>query len=164
MTANRMSIGATRRLGATLALATLALDQASKWWIITDVMNPPTMITVTPFFNLVLGLNTGVSFGMFGGGADFGRWMLSGLALTIAAALAVWLWRVHKPWLSAALGMIIGGAIGNVIDRIRVGAVVDFLDFHAAGYHWPAFNVADMGITVGATILIIDSFFGEAEG
>ncbi len=164
MATDRMSIDSMRRRGVALGFATLILDQVSKWWIITEVMNPPTVITVTPFFNLVLGLNTGVSFGMFGGGAEFGRWMLSALALAIATALGVWLWRVHKPWLAAALGMIIGGAIGNVIDRVRVGAVVDFLDFHVSGYHWPAFNVADMGISVGAAILIIDSLFGDNEG
>ena len=156
-----MTITGMRQLGLALALLTMALDQISKWWIVNTVMNPPTVIPITPFFNLVLGFNRGVSFGMFGSHSDIGRWLLTGLALAIAVALTVWLWRVQKPWLAAALGLIIGGAIGNVIDRINVGAVVDFLDFHAAGYHWPAFNVADMGITGGATVLIIDSLFGR---
>lgn len=152
-----------RWMGVRVALAVLVLDQLSKWWIVTRVMNPPQVIEVAPFFNLVLGLNTGVSFGMFGGGADFGRWALSGLAVVIAAALGVWMWRVGKPLLAVALGAIIGGAIGNVIDRIRVGAVIDFLDFHAFGYHWPAFNVADTGITLGAAALILDSLFANDE-
>jgi len=155
---------APRWTGVWVALVILVLDQLSKWWIVTKVMNPPTVIEVTPFFNLVLGLNTGVSFGMFGGGADFGRWALSGLAIAIAGALAVWLWRVQKPLLAVALGMIIGGAIGNVIDRVRVGAVIDFLDFHAFNYHWPAFNVADTGITLGAAALILDSLFTKEDG
>ena len=152
--------GRLRRLGLGLAFATIALDQLTKWWIVNFVMNPPNVIEVTPFFNLVLGLNRGVSFGMFSSDSNLSRWLLTALALAIVCALAVWLWRAEKPWLAVALGLIIGGAIGNVIDRAMVGAVVDFLDFHAADYHWPAFNVADMAITCGAAVLIWDSVFG----
>jgi len=152
--------GRLRRLGLGLAFATMALDQLTKWWIVKLVMNPPSVIEVTPFFNLVLGLNRGVSFGMFSSDSNLSRWLLTALALAIVCVLAVWLWRAEKPWLAVALGLIIGGAIGNVIDRAMVGAVVDFLDFHAADYHWPAFNVADMGITCGAAVLIWDSVFG----
>jgi signal peptidase II len=159
-----MTPAARRGLGFGLAFAVLALDQASKWWILHHVMNPPQVIPLTSFFNLVLGYNRGVSFGMFGDGEEIGRWALVVLALVIAVALAVWLARAEKPLLAAALGLIIGGALGNVIDRARIGAVVDFLDFHAYGYHWPAFNVADSGITVGAAILIIDSVFGAEAG
>lgn len=157
-----MTALSARRLGFALAIAVTALDQASKWWILTQVMDPPRVIPLAPFFNLVLGYNRGVSFGMFGSGADAGRWALVALALVIAMALAIWLWRTGPRLLGAALGLIIGGAIGNVIDRARIGAVVDFLDFHALGYHWPAFNVADMGITIGAAVLIFDSVFGGA--
>lgn len=153
--------GRLRWLGLGLAFATMALDQLTKWWIVNFVMNPPSVIEVTPFFNLVLGLNRGVSFGMFSSDSNLSRWLLTALALAIVCALAVWLWRAEKPWLAVALGLIIGGAIGNVIDRAMVGAVVDFLDFHAADYHWPAFNVADMGITCGAAVLIWDSVFGD---
>ena len=152
--------GRLRRLGLGLAFATIALDQLTKWWIVNFVMNPPNVIEVTPFFNLVLGLNRGVSFGMFSSDSNLSRWLLTALALAIVCALAVWLWRAEKPWLAVALGLIIGGAIGNVIDRAMVGAVVDFLDFHVADYHWPTFNVADMGITCGAAGLIWDSVFG----
>ena len=152
--------GRLRRLGLGLAFATMALDQLTKWWIVNFVMNPPSVIEVTPFFNLVLGLNRGVSFGMFSSDSNLSRWLLTALALAIVCALAVWLWRAEKPWLAVALGLIIGGAIGNVIDRAMVGAVVDFLDFHVADYHWPTFNVADMGITCGAAVLIWDSVFG----
>ena len=152
--------GRLRRLGLGLAFATMALDQLTKWWIVNFVMNPPSVIEVTPFFNLVLGLNRGVSFGIFSSDSNLNRWLLTALALAIVCALAVWLWRAEKPWLAVALGLIIGGAIGNVIDRAMVGAVVDFLDFHAADYHWPAFNVADMGITCGAAVLIWDLVFG----
>ncbi|SVD80679.1 uncharacterized protein METZ01_LOCUS433533, partial [marine metagenome] len=95
----------------------MALDQLTKWWIVNFVMNPPSVIEVTPFFNLVLGLNRGVSFGMFSSDTNLSRWLLTALALAIVCALAVWLWRAEKPWLAGALGLIIGGAIGNVIDR-----------------------------------------------
>ena len=159
-----MTAAERRRFGIGIAVAVLILDQSSKWWIVHHIMSAPQVIKVTSFFNLVLGYNRGVSFGMFGDGADIGRWVLVALALGIIVALGIWLMRAEKPALATALGLIIGGAAGNVIDRARIGAVVDFLDFHAMGYHWPAFNVADTGITVGAAILIFDSVFGAHDG
>ena len=151
------------RPGILLALVIAALDQASKWWIVETVMRPPRVIPVTDFFNLVLGLNRGVSFGMLDMQSPMGRWILAGLALAITAALLVWMWRADKRLVTGALGLIVGGAMGNIIDRVMVGAVVDFLDFHWAGFHWPAFNIADIAITSGAAVLIWDSFFGEHE-
>tara|TARA_E500000331_G_scaffold353130_1_gene403193 strand:- start:3632 stop:4078 length:447 start_codon:yes stop_codon:yes gene_type:complete len=136
----------------------VTLDQLSKWWIITTVMDPPRVIPITSFFNLVLGLNRGVSFGMFGTSSEIGRWVLTALALGITASLTVWLWRTKTMRLTAALALIIGGAIGNICDRVNIGAVVDFLDFHLGGYHWPAFNVADTGITIGAALIIAEAF------
>lgn len=147
------------RLGITLALATLALDQASKWWILYEVMQPPRAIEVTSFFNLVLAWNRGVSFGMFSSASTYGPLLLTGLALAIVLALGVWLYKAETRVSALALGLIIGGAIGNVVDRVQFGAVVDFLDFHLMGYHWPAFNVADAGICVGAVMLILESLF-----
>ncbi len=149
-----------RWIGFGLAIATLLLDQLSKWWIVNFVMKPPAIIEVVSFFNLVLGYNRGVSFGMLGSDSEIGRWLLSALAIVIICALTMWLLRVEKPQLLGALGLIIGGAMGNVIDRIQYGAVIDFLDFHVGIHHWPAFNVADMGITCGAAILIWDTIFG----
>ena len=151
------------RLGLILSAMIAALDQASKWWILETVMRPPRVIPLTDFFNLVLGLNRGISFGMLDMQSPMGRWILAGLALAITAALLVWMWRANKLLVTGALGLIVGGAVGNVIDRVLLGAVVDFLDFHWAGYHWPAFNVADIAITCGAAALIWDSFFGEHE-
>ena len=80
------------------------------------------------------------------------------MALAVAGVLTAWLWRTANPLLGLALGLVIGGAVGNVIDRVRFGAVVDFLDFHALGYHWPAFNVADAAINVGIAILLVETF------
>jgi len=147
------------KLGITLALAVLVLDQASKWWILHQVMQPPRAIEVTSFFNLVLAWNRGVSFGMFSSANAYGPLLLTGLALAIVLALGVWLYKVETRFSALALGLIIGGAIGNVIDRVQFGAVVDFLDFHLMGYHWPAFNVADSAICVGAAMLILESLF-----
>jgi len=148
-----------------LGLATLvaALDQLSKWFIVAHIMNPPVQIEVTSFFNLVLAHNRGVSFGMFAAGSELGKWMLVGLALMISGFLVRWLFQSSSPYSIIALGLILGGAVGNVIDRVLVGAVVDFLDFHAFGTHWPAFNVADTTIFLGAAGLIFESFFSKDE-
>lgn len=145
------------RRGLGLAALVLILDQASKWWILTDVMAPPRVIEVTGFFNLVLVWNPGISFGMFGGGE--GRWLLAGLAVAISVALVIWIARTVRPWLALALGLVVGGALGNALDRVIHGEVVDFLDFHLAGAHWPAFNLADSAITVGVIVMLVDSLF-----
>jgi len=146
-------------LGLGLAAAVIVLDQLTKWYIVEVVMAPPRVIEVTPFFNLVLTWNRGVSFGMLGGDSGAGSWLLSIVAVAIVVGLVVWLRRAARPSLSLALGLVIGGALGNVIDRLRLGAVADFLDFHLGGYHWPAFNLADSAITVGVIALVVPSLF-----
>jgi signal peptidase II len=150
----------TRGLG--LAAVVVVLDQLTKWWILDHVMQPPRVIEVTPFFNLVMTWNRGVSFGLFNNDSPYNALVLSGVALAIAALLVVWLARAAQPLMVWGLGLIIGGAIGNMIDRLRFGAVADFLDVHAGGWHWPAFNVADAAITIGVAVLIADSLFGSA--
>lgn len=150
-------------LGLLLAVIALVVDQATKWWIVFDIMRPPHVIPVFPFFNIVLGWNRGVSFGMFSSDSPFSQWLLIGLALAVVAVLLVWMKRAENRLVAVALGLIVGGAIGNVVDRIHFGAVVDFLDFFIGESHWPAFNLADTGITVGAVILVLDSWFARAE-
>ncbi|MGF1610933.1 MAG: signal peptidase II [Kiloniellales bacterium] len=147
------------RRALLLALLVIVLDQASKWLILEVVMQPPRVVRVTSFFNLVLTYNTGVSFGLFGGEREWQPWLLSGLALAIVVALLLWLRHQERPLPALAVGLIVGGAIGNVIDRLRFGAVVDFLDLHAAGWHWPAFNVADSAISIGVVLLLLDGLF-----
>ncbi len=147
-------------LGLIAAAVVIVLDQASKLYflaLLDEGMGPP--IVVTPFFNLVAVWNYGVSFGMFNTREPAGAWILTGVALAIVVALFIWLRKVTVRPVAAAIGMVIGGALGNVIDRIREGAVFDFADFHVAGWHWPAFNVADSAITVGVLILLIDALF-----
>lgn len=151
------------RPGLGIAGLAFVLDQISKYWILEHVMAPPRAIEVTPFFNLVLAWNKGVSFGMFNDHSDYGPILLTILALAISAALLVWMYRADDRLTVMALGLIVGGALGNVIDRVRFGAVTDFLDVHAFGYHWPAFNVADSAVCVGAAILIGSSLFRRDE-
>ncbi len=148
-----MSLG---RRSLLLALAVLVVDQASKAWLVPHMVEAGRPIQVTGFFNLVMVWNRGVSFGMFGAN-DFGPWPFVGLSLAIVAGLAVWLRRAGTVWLAAAIGCVIGGAVGNVVDRVWRGAVADFFDFHLAGYHWPAFNIADMAIVGGVGIMLLDS-------
>lgn len=147
------------RLGFVIAILIVAFDQLTKWWVLADLMDPPQIVAVTSFFNLVLVWNRGVSFGLFDSDSHWGPILLSALALAISAVLVVWLRRVGGRLPAVAIGMVLGGAVGNVIDRIRFGAVVDFLDFHAFGYHWPAFNVADSAISIGVGLLLYDGLF-----
>jgi signal peptidase II len=150
-----------QRLGLILALAVMLLDQATKFWIYQYlVVEGARAVPVWPFFNLVTVWNYGVSFGMFNTGGAAAAWIFSLLALAISAALVVWLLRTDRLLLTAALGLIIGGAVGNIVDRLRFGAVFDFLDFHAYGWHWPAFNIADAAISIGVAVLFADSLFG----
>jgi len=142
------------RRGGAVALLALVLDQAAKAAMLV-VMDPPRVIPIAPFFNLTLGFNRGASFGMFSTDAELGRWALTALALVIVAVLAIWLSRTHSRWEAVGLGAIIGGALGNVVDRIRQGAVTDFLDFYVGEWHWPAFNLADAAISLGVAALLL---------
>ncbi|OQM75658.1 signal peptidase II [Pseudaminobacter manganicus] len=143
------------RLGLPIALLWFAVDQATKWWILNYVMNPPRVIPVTGFFNLVLGRNTGVSFGLFG---EARPGVLVAIAIGMVLALVVWMGRAENRLTASALGLIAGGAIGNVVDRLRHGGVTDFLDFYIGQWHWPSFNMADVGIVCGAGLLLLESF------
>ena len=151
------------RFGLGLAGVIFVADQLTKWGMMEFVMSPPTVIPVTSFFNLVVAWNRGVSFGMFDSDSPYSSWILSAIAIIIVGFMVRWLCKVTVQHQAAAIGMIIGGALGNVLDRIIHGAVYDFLDFHVAGYHWPAFNVADSAICVGAVILVLDSLFAKSE-
>ncbi len=152
------------RLGLAIAAAIVAADQASKWWILAVVMEPPRLITVTPFFDLVMAWNRGISFGLFNDHAEWNRWVLPGLAIVIIAVLLVWLWRETGRFTAMALGAIVGGAVGNLIDRfLHNGAVADFIQVHAGPYYWPAFNLADSAISIGATMLVWHALFGRSE-
>ena len=155
------SLRAARWLGPLLFVVILALDLVTKELALAHLLGQEP-VRVTDFFNLVFVWNPGISFGMFQSGGEFGRWLLVALALAISVILLFWLRWEQRFWPKIAIWLILAGALGNVGDRIRFGAVVDFLDFHAFGYHWPAFNVADSMIVIGAVILVADSLFGGA--
>ena len=142
-----------------VAAAVVVLDQLSKWWVLNAIHladHSPTR--VLPFFQLTMVWNPGVSFGLLRADTGIGRWLLVIFALAIVIALGLWARRATRPLAGVALGLILGGALGNnLIDRVRFGAVADFLDFHALYFPW-VFNIADSGITIGVALLLLDSF------
>lgn len=139
----------------------IAADQALKHFMLDLVFDPPRVIEVTGFFNLVPVWNTGVSFGLLGG-SDTSRWILVAVALAIVVVLVIWLTRAANALVVLALVLVIAGALSNVVDRVLYGAVVDFVDIHAFGFHWPAFNLADTTIVAGTALLLYDGLFGPA--
>jgi signal peptidase II len=153
------------RLPIALVAAVLvaALDQASKWWIVAKLMQPPRVVPLTPFLDLVLVHNRGITFGLFNSEGALQPLVFTALAVVIAAGLLVWLKGVTRCWVAAAIGAILGGAIGNVLDRLRLGAVVDFIDAHIGAWHWPAFNVADSAISVAVVLIAVDALFSAKE-
>ena len=142
-----------------LAAAVTILDQLSKWWILHVVhLDLKGQVAVLPVFRLTMVMNPGVSLGLLRADTALGRGLLVGAALVVVIALIVWARRADRPLFATALGLVIGGALGNnLIDRARLGEVIDFLDF--SGLHFPwVFNVADSAISVGVVLLLWDSF------
>ncbi len=146
------------RRALVLALLVVLLDQVSKLWLFQVLLRDADEMVLAPVFSLVKRYNLGISFSFLSTSHPLGPFALSGLALAISAILVVWLTRTGERLAGVGLGLIIGGAIGNVIDRLRVGAVQDFLLFHWREWAWPAFNLADSAITVGVGLLLIDGF------
>lgn len=147
-----------------LALVVLVLDIATKRWVESLVLHGQ-QIPLTGFFNLVLTYNAGAAFSFLSDASGWQRWFFSAIAAS-ASGLIIHLLRKHAAdkLFCIALSLILGGALGNLWDRISLGHVVDFLDFHVNNYHWPAFNVADSAIFLGAMLLIIDSFRQKESG
>lgn len=150
--------GRLRNLAVWLcaALAIILLDQAVKFWVLQS-LSYAQRIRVLPFFDITLLFNTGAAFSFLANGGGAQRWLFTGLALVAAVVIAGWLYRTsHPPVLCAALASIMGGALGNATDRLLHGHVVDFLLFYWHDWYFPAFNVADIAITCGAGLLILD--------
>jgi signal peptidase II len=146
----------------SLAAALIALDQLVKWVVLGYFSGRGPVEPVTGFFNLVLACNKGAAFSFLASAAGWQTPLFTGFALVASVVVSVLI--VSNPGkrlFCGALALVLGGAIGNAIDRLRIGCVVDFLDFHAGGWHWPAFNVADSAITIGAVLLILESFVGQ---
>ena len=146
-----------------LAIVAIVIDQITKWFTVNYLDFGYPGVEITPFFNLVHVYNPGAAFSFLADQGGWQRWFFAGLAAAVTVLLSVWMAKMPKAarWLPAAYALVIGGAIGNVIDRIMLGHVVDFLDFYVNAWHWPAFNLADSFILIGAVMIIIDSLKKE---
>jgi len=148
-----------------LSLLAIILDQGSKL-AIAGAMQLYESIQIMPFFNLTYVHNTGAAFSFLSEAGGWQRWFFAGLALVISIVIAVWLTRLkkHETLLAVALALVLGGAVGNLIDRLAYGYVVDFLDVYYDTWHWPAFNIADSAITLGVILMLAESFgFGQSK-
>ena len=154
-----------RNIGPWLWLAgvLVLLDQISKW-VVLGTLQPGETRYVAPFWNWVLTFNPGAAFSFLSDAGGWQRWFFTLLALGVSGWIVVML-RQHRNEfrLSLALTLVLGGAVGNVIARLRFGAVVDFIQWHVAGYYWPAFNLADSAICLGAALLLLDQLRSKAE-
>jgi signal peptidase II len=150
-------------LWLSLSLVIITIDQLTKMWAVKTLSYGHPM-EVLPFVNFTLLHNTGAAFSFLADAGGWQRWLFMGLAIIISIGLVIWLLRlsVQQLGLAIALALILGGALGKLIDRVIYGYVVDFIDVYYQTWHWPAFNVADSAITIGVTILLIDAvFFGD---
>ena len=148
-----------------LSLLAVILDQASKL-AIAGSMKLYESIQIMPFFKLTYVHNPGAAFSFLSEAGGWQRWFFAGLALAISVVIAVWLTRLqkHETLLAVALSLVLGGAVGNLIDRLAYGYVIDFLDVYYDTWHWPAFNIADSAITVGVMLMLLESFgFGDSK-
>ena len=147
------------RLGLAAALVTLVLDQATKLWLLFGLDLPlREPVRLAPFLDLIVVWNRGISYGLFQQNSELGRWLLIVVSLVAALGLALWIRRTSGRLLAVALGLIIGGALGNVVDRFAYGAVFDFIHVHVGSFSWYVFNVADAAIVAGVFGLLYDSF------
>ncbi len=146
-----------RKFGFLIAVLVLALDLASKQYFYALLFDPPSRLELLPFFALTPVWNKGVSFGLFPADGTAGLILLVTMMGLVSLLVVYWLWRSENKPEAVACGMVLGGALGNIYDRVRFGAVRDFFDFFIGAWHWPAFNVADSAIVLGAAILLFCS-------
>ncbi len=157
-----MTISQHSKNGFFLALGVLVADQLSKWWILESFhLEQKGSVDLLPFLSFTMVWNKGISMGLFNADGDISRWILIIVTSFVAVGLIVWLARGADKWLSLALGGIIGGAIGNIIDRVMHGAVVDFIHLHAFNWSFYVFNVADAMISLGVIVLLFDGLRSE---
>ncbi len=145
-------------VASSAAILVFCLDIISKWCALFELTQQRTQVVIPGFFNFSLTMNKGVAFGMFSQLPDFLRILALCSTTLIALGVLVWIYRRYgrySRWIAGALGLVGGGALGNLLDRLRYGAVVDFLDFYLGNWHWPAFNIADSGICVGVVLLVL---------
>lgn len=143
--------------GFYLATFVALVDQGAKWWLLNYVMKPPHVEHVTSFLNFVLTYNKGVTFGLLNSGHPYMPYVFVATSVIILLLLLNWLIHTDSMIVGTGLGLVMGGAIGNIIDRVNYGGVVDFIDFHIYGYHWYAFNIADSAIVTGVGLLLLEN-------
>jgi signal peptidase II len=151
-----------RAIGLVAAFAAVALDQGYKYWAlyVGDVATRQPL-RLAPFLDIILVWNPGISYSLFPADSLRARYVLLAVALTATALLALWLWHTRQVWTSIALGLLVGGALGNAIDRYCYGAVADFFLFHVGRFSWYVFNIADVAIAVGVAILVLESVMAK---
>ena len=149
-------------VGFVLAAVVVGLDQYTKA-LASAELQYRVPVEITSWFDLMLAHNTGAAFSFLASAGGWQRWFLAGVALVVSVVVGIWLTRLERSEqvLGIALGLILGGGLGNLIDRVSLGYVVDFISWHYNDWYWPAFNIADSAICVGAVLLVWDSFFGE---
>ena len=149
-----------RFLGLCAAVLALVADQGAKIALLYGAgfwrMSPGQTIPVFPFFNLVMVWNPGISYGLFPASGRLGTWALEAATVAVIAFLAFWLWKSRDSVVAVGCGLIVGGGLGNLIDRLLYGRVADFFHFHGFGYDWYVFNIADLAVTLGAVAFIYD--------
>ena len=159
----KLKLGPYFVTGLLAAVAILAADQVTKTlvlhWLNWKVGAP---VALTPFLDFVLTLNRGISYGLFPQDSDAGRWFLIVVKLVVSAVFLVWMVQTHSRMVALGLGLLIGGALGNAIDRVLYGAVIDFVSLHAYGWYWYVFNLADTAVVAGVVALLYDALFADA--
>jgi signal peptidase II len=157
-------VSSARRLGVSVALIVFLADQALKLWLLFGLRLAETgPYAVTSFMDIVLAWNRGISYGLFQQGTDIGRWALVVISIVAAVWLGRWMWREQRPLTVVSLALLVGGALGNGLDRAVYGAVVDFVHLHYGDFSWYIFNIADVAIVVGVVGLLYESFRPGAE-
>ncbi len=153
-------LSARARWGYAVACVVLVLDQLTKHWASAE-LSYRQPLPITSWFDLTLAHNTGAAFSFLAGAGGWQRWFFAGIAVLVSAVMVVWLTRLPRDrvWIGLALGLILGGGVGNLWDRMALGYVVDFISVHYGPWYWPAFNIADSAISLGAVILVLDSFY-----
>jgi signal peptidase II len=148
-----------------LSGAVIVIDQVTKV-LAEEALTMHKSVPVLSIFNLTLAYNQGAAFSFLSAAGGWQRWLFAALAVLVSAGMTFWLYHLprRERWTALALALVIGGALGNLIDRLLYGHVIDFLDFHLGGYHWPAFNIADSAISVGAVLILVVGLFGGRRG
>lgn len=153
--------GRLSALGLSIGIVTAIIDQAHKWWMLEVYdIDEKDFVSVSPYLDLVMVWNRGISYGLFQQG-DYGQYLLTAFAILAVIGLTIWLSHVTTKIGAVGIGLIIGGAIGNGIDRVIHGGVADFFSFHVGGFYWYVFNLADVAIVAGVVGLMYDSMFGS---